>query len=684
MTDVRDGRIFYSMHDNPTLYFDAKTIKDEISLCADLGIEYYQLFEGLFDWPDTEVTGRNLQEAVIHGKQKGVRVGDYVHPGELYCPHYNYEHRKLDRVEWRRENPDGTRGQFCLAHPGYYAYLADKLLAHNQQYKEELICMDMLDLQPCYDTSHGHARGDLYRQVLGLVNLMQALAALSDQYLIWTNSGNWLEFMPKLLWYNPNVYLTDPHPRNYSPTLNMLKYFGDCRREQMVSAHNKYYVPYRCFTNCEYYFSRHSRVSDLNFFEYSLLQSLAVTPNVCFGELRVFLNLVPSGSLDSCKQFIRKWLKFLKEHFSVWQHTQQIGDAPGVKANEIYAHITENRGFICFVNQDLYSKESVIWLDQRIGLTDGEWFALHERYPHDCRCSESRLPYARFGDRVAFIIAAYSVRYIEVRPMAAQMVHEEKETCRIYGLPAEVSKIADGYHIILSSMQGQSHMLGLVLPDDQELAELTLETQGSVPMFTFPAQCNVIVTHGHLNWINLQFPREAACAELTHWMINGSSEFCYLPATASPFIGAYIHNLYSEKQSVSMILKTKTTDQPIADIQAISLPPPDMITERDAAEEIDWDSPAQRHRYETVCFLPFIEWPSMSMAYGSDEIIELAFTDTTRVRQITCTINNQEVPVCCYTYPTQAVQCAYYIELMNRVVSGQEVRLALDMIWTEK
>ncbi|MDW7657512.1 MAG: hypothetical protein SCM11_10110 [Bacillota bacterium] len=683
MTDVREGRIFYSMYDNPTLFLDVQTIKDEISLCADLGIEFYQLFEGLFDWPDTEITGRNLQEAVALGKQKGVRVGDYVHPGELYCPHYNYEHRKLDRIGWRRQNHDGTRGQFCLAHPDYYAHLAGRLLAHNELYHEELICMDMLDLQPCFDTSHGHARGDLYRQVLGLVNLMQALADLSDQYLVWSNSGNWLEFMPKLLWYNPNVYLTDPHPRAYSPTLNMLKYFGDCRREQMVTAHNQYFVPYRCFTNCEYYFSRHSRVSDLKFFEYSLLQGLAVTPNICFGELRVFLDLVPSGALDSCKQFIRKWLAFFKAHFSVWQFTQQIGDAPGVKANEIYAHIKEDKGFICFVNQDLYAKESVVWLDQRIGLTGGEWFALQERYPSDCRCGESRLPYACFGDRINFIIPAYSVRYIEILPITAQMIQEESGTCRIYGLPAEISKITDGYRIVLTGRQGQTHRLGLALPTDQELEELALEPSGSVPMFTFPAQCEIIDTQGHLAWITLQFPREAACAELTHWTIDGNSECSCLSATASPFIGGYIHNLYSDKQSVSLILKTKTKEQKAADFGIINLPPQDMRKKRDAVEVIDWNRPARRHQYETVFFLPFIEWPSMSMAYGSDEIVELAFTDTNWIKQLTCSINGLEVPVCRYTYPTQAGQCTYYIELMHHVVSGQEVRLALDVTWIE-
>jgi hypothetical protein len=49
MTDVRDGRIFYSMADNATLALNPSLVEEDLRLCGEIGIEYYQVFEGVFD-----------------------------------------------------------------------------------------------------------------------------------------------------------------------------------------------------------------------------------------------------------------------------------------------------------------------------------------------------------------------------------------------------------------------------------------------------------------------------------------------------------------------------------------------------------------------------------------------------------------------------------------------------------
>ena len=131
--------------------------------------------------------------------------------------------------------------------------LRERLVAHNREFGLEMICLDFLGIRPCYATNHGHEPGDVYQQVRALVRLMEELNDLNPNFLIWSNSGNWIELMPKLCWFNPNVYLTDPHPRSYASHLNVLKFLGDGRREQMVSVHESYFVPYRAFCNCEYY-----------------------------------------------------------------------------------------------------------------------------------------------------------------------------------------------------------------------------------------------------------------------------------------------------------------------------------------------------------------------------------------------------------------------------------------------
>ncbi len=108
--------------------------------------------------------------------------------------------------------------------------LRRRLVAHNRKYGLKLIDLDFLNLGPCYATNHNHQPGDVYQQVRALVRLMQELNALDPNFLLWSNSGDWLDLMPKLVWFNPNVYLTDPRPRSYASHLNALKFLGDGRR----------------------------------------------------------------------------------------------------------------------------------------------------------------------------------------------------------------------------------------------------------------------------------------------------------------------------------------------------------------------------------------------------------------------------------------------------------------------
>ena len=68
-------------------------------MCAELGIEYYQLFEGYYDWEEDGSSEKALKEIVALGKSLGVRVGDYMTPLELNCWHYNYHDRVLSDPE---------------------------------------------------------------------------------------------------------------------------------------------------------------------------------------------------------------------------------------------------------------------------------------------------------------------------------------------------------------------------------------------------------------------------------------------------------------------------------------------------------------------------------------------------------------------------------------------------------
>ncbi|MHB0857653.1 MAG: hypothetical protein ACYC5M_08795 [Anaerolineae bacterium] len=667
MTDVREGRVFYSMYDNPTLYLDPDLLEQDIRLCAEVGIEYLQLFEGVFDWPDQERTGAAYRRLKALGDSLGVRLGGYVHPQELYCPHYNYSHQRLDRPEWRMRAKDGSTAEMCLGADGFASLLTERLVAHAQEFGEEIICLDFLGVKPCYAENHGHPAGDVYRQVLNLTNLMAALAATNPEYMVWSNSGNWLQLMPKLTWYNPNVYLTDPHVRNYEPTLNVLKLLGDGRREQMVSVHERYGVPYRHFTNCEYYAFPRSRVHDLRIFEYSFLQGLAVTPNICPAEVRTFVNRIPAPKKDACLAFMRTWMDFVRDHFALWKDTARVGDAPGLGAGEIYAHVAEDHGYLCLVNQNPFAKTVQFTLDGAIGLAKGETFAVYEIYPRVCPLAEQPLPYARFGDTITCQVPPEGVRYLEVRPAVPQ------DGLQVLGLPAEVKPTATGYRLAVSAPQGEQVVLGLVFPEGQGLVDVSARQRPTVPMFTFPADARILQVEGRGARIQVTFPRGRAPRALTHWTVSPGEVAVELPQMgACPFLGGLVSGAFSESYVVEVDL-TVGPAEASGSLPALDVP-------GDVAPQTLPHAPRQTFR--TTFDLPFIEPPRWGCMPGceQDAVLELAFAEPDAVAEIGARLNGKTVLVQRYAYPRKPQWGSHYIELTGYAEPGQ-VELEVYITW---
>ena len=663
MTDCREGAVFYSMYDNPTLALSSKLLEEDVRLMAEIGVEYFQVFEGIFDWPDERTTGAALRRLVKLGRRLGVRIGDYVNPQGLYCWHYNYDKRDLARPEWRQRREDGSPGNYCLGCREYVESFRETLIAHNRTYGEEFICFDFLDIRPCFAENHGHPPGDVYQQVRALVEIFQALNALSPDYLVWSNSGNWLEFMPKLVWWNHNVYLTDPHVREYAPGLNFLKFLGDGRREQMVSVHERYFVPYRHFTNCEYYAFPRSRVHDLQAFEYSFLQGLAVTPNICPAETRVFLNRVPSAAREQCIRFMRKWTDFIRAHFDAWQHTARIGDAPGQGAAEIYAHTAGDHGFVCLVNQNPYPRTARFTLDGTIGLA-GERFTVHEIYPRECPIAEQPLPFAASGEEIACTVPPHGVRFLEIKP------HAGPEGVQVFGLPAQIRRTKGGYRLALRAPQGETVRLGIALPEGETVSAVAARQTPTVAMYTFPASAAVVEVCGNVAWLDVTFPREQAPRALTRWQVDGAE--VELPQLAAcGFLGGLLHGAFSEEYEVQLDLRTA----PSQEIGQLPPAPPAPI----AAVPIPF---APRQTFTTEFILPFIEPAHFGCMpdYLHDTVLELPFADPSRVASISARLQDRPVEVRRYAYPKQPDWCTYYIELTGQAVAGAQ-RLAVEVEW---
>ena len=674
MTDVREGRIFYSMYDNPTLTLDPETLKEEVRLCAELGIEYYQVFEDYFDWEEDGSSERNLRELVQLGKELGVRVGDYMTAIEGCCWHYNYHDRKIGEPSMYALEEGGERRFLCYGDERVVEMLRNTILESVKRNEEEMICLDGNAAVVCYDEAHGHNPGSLYAHIRGLVTFMSELNAVSPYFMTWSNAGNWVEFMPKLLWYNQNVYLTDPHPREYSSALNNLKYYGDCRREQMVTVHNKYFVPYSAFTNCEYYAFRHSRVSDYEFFEYSFLQGLAVTPNICLGELRTFLERTPSGKLAYVKNFMKKWMSFIRENIDCWKHVLRLGDLPGAGANEAYAHINGNRGFICFVNQNQCAQQFTFRLDTSIGLcgVEGERWLLSEIYPGEYPIAEQSLPGPLYGEEITLTIPAYSVRFIKIEPWFAA-----PSGIRLYGINGKEVRKGNNVLFDITAECGKIIPAALWCDNGNAVGSLSAETVKTVPKYWFLSSISEEKRSGNGARFAIHMPRDRFERELSVWKTDGDETAYRLNQSNSDFCGGYLHNLYREDQHI--VLTASLSEQPEEIENKETVHPP----EQEKLHNLPAPPIRQAAAYECELKIPFIEWPAMSNGYGDDEVIELVFRDDRSVQSVKAYLDGREVPVYAYRYPPAPEMKTYYVELVGEVKSGSVSRLRVEILWTE-
>ena len=198
---------------------------------------------------------------------------------------------------------------------------------------------------------------------------MKTLADVDPEMMVWSNSGNWSEFLPKIAWWNPNLYLTDPFIATPWPGLNMTRLLDDARREQMVSLHYTHFMPFRNYTNCQYFFSQNSIVPDIRNYQYGALSSIAVTPNLCLAEIRPWLDRLPASQQREVTAFYQRWTQFLKDHYPLWRQTYHVGDNPAPGGIEVYGHAEGGHGFVFVVNANYWSDVVRIPLDERLGFS---------------------------------------------------------------------------------------------------------------------------------------------------------------------------------------------------------------------------------------------------------------------------------------------------------------------------
>lgn len=721
-TQPSRGVIFYTMNDHPTLGRNTALLKRELDLMPELGLEYYQVFPGVFDWAPDDPKPQVVDELMDHARSLGVRMGDYSGTSRVFCDHYNDHNNQLDRPEWMMQvDAAGTReGGFCFGNPAFVQYYIDAVVPNAKRFGFEMHCLDFLDIRPCFDATHGHpvGRDSLYHSVRGLVRLLEAINDVAPEMMTWSNSGNWADFLPKIVWSNHNLYLTDPFIETPWQGLNMTRLLDDARREQMVSLHYSRFVPYRFLTNCQYFFSQNSIVPDVRNYQYGALSTLAVTPNLTLGEVRPWLDRQSPAAQREILAFYSKWTAFIREHFDLWKTTYHAGDNPGVGGVEIYSHARGNQGFIFVVNPQYWDATAQIPLDATLGFEGAGRCEIVELHPVERRRLTTQGTTVQLGTTLPMRVAAQQVLVLEVRPAPAQVVGPT-----LYGLPGSVEVTAEGYRITTSGMQGSTERCAVVLPAGE--APITSATVRSdvpfqPPRQTYPTGLGLLSNGPAGALLEVAFRREPVPTELRRWAVRPGTlqeglDAKYhetLPMTArgiatqdaefplfinvadgavplplhdaaadalglgplANFCGGYIENAFGERPETVIDLTTaggvtSRMDNPVTDVVTTTERP---LPELARGTGKSW-------WLQTDFTLPFMYTIGAEPAFDEHTFLVLPMIRHAQAGTVRAWVNGKELDVRPYRYPRNRSLATWYADLVGTGAHGGGNRLVVHL-----
>lgn len=734
-TQPINGVIFYTWKDHPTLGRNTELLKRELALMPKLGIEYYQVFPGVFDWVPDDPKPEMVKDLMDYARAQGVRMGDYSGTTAVFCAHYNDHNNSLGHPEWIIQTAtDGSRGVgYCFGNAAFADYYINTVVPNAKKYGFEMHCLDFLNIQPCFDATHGHPAGadSVYQEVKGLLRVIEAINNVSPQMMTWSNSGNWAEFLPKIAWTNPNLYLTDPFIATPWQGLNMTRLLDDARREQMVSLHYSRFIPYRYLTNCQYFFSQNSIVPDLRNYQYGALSTLAVTPNLCLGEVRPWIDRQTPEAQAEIAAFYKKWTAFIAKNFDLWRTTYHAGDNPGMGGVEIYSHARGDRGFIFIVNPQYWDATVEIPLDARLGLDGQGECELAELYPVERLRLTAQGPTVRLGTTLPFKVAAQQVLVLEVRPAPKRL-----KGPTLYGLPGTVEKTAGGYRIKTRGEQGRTERFAVLLPDERQAitsATVLADVPFQPPRQNYKTGLKLLASQPASALFELTFRREMAPTELRRWLVRQggleeglagkyveglpavvakdakrTTDSAHTTGTASAefplfvnvsdkavplplsdadatslglgnlanFCGAYVENALSEPQETWIELtmggEAKSMTKPNGGKLVSDDAPPAIQALPDLAR-----APGKGWWLEANFELPFMYTIGAEPAFDEHVFLVLPLLRHQQARGVRAWVNGAELDIRPYRYPRNRALATYYSDLVGSGARGGNNRLVI-------
>jgi hypothetical protein len=704
-TQVRGDAVFHTMKDHPSLGFHLDLMKRELDLTPRLGMEYYQLFPGPFDSVPGDPDPKVVDEIVALAKQRGVRVGDYSGTSAVFCAHYNEYRNTLEKFSRGAITPADA----CFGNPKFVKFYRDTVVGTDRRYGFELHCLDFLNIRECNAPGHGHPIGgdSIYAQVRGLTEILAALNDVSPNMMTWSNSGNWSEFLPKLAWTNPNLYLADPYVTSPWPGLNMTRILDDTRREQMVALHYARFVPYRNFTNCQYFFCQNSIVPDIRNYQYGALSTVAVTPNLCLAEIRPWLDRLPDGQRREVEAFYKKWTALLAANFDLWKKTCQVGENPGMGSVEIYGHAKDSHGFVFVVNPHYWSRTVAVPLDASLGLSGKGKCEVSELFPVERLRLTEQGPFADFGTSIRVDIPPQTVLVLEVKPAPSKI-----ESPRLIGLPGSVEPTPQGYLVKTWGPQGRTERSAVLLPEGSKtiVAASVRDVPKQPKRLWAGTPIRFVAGNGRDVAMDVTFRRDAAPDELRAWEVKPGSlaegtaggwiggfkegvaarfplfvdaEGVNLPlwdadadklglGPLASFCGGYIENAFAETQETWIDLTVgDKADYPEGDPAAA---PPEVRLR--ALPEIA--KSADRQWWAQTSFhLPFMYTIGSEPPPDEHTYLVLPFVRQSRVQNVAAWINGAPLDVRKYRYPRQPSLACFYVDLVGSAAVGGNNRLVV-------
>lgn len=704
-TMPRGDVVFYTMKDHPSLSFHTDLMKRDLALAPKLGMEYYQLFPGPFDSVPDDPDPKVVDDIMKVAKQHGVRVGDYSGTSLVFCPHYNEHRNSLENhPQWNIKPAD-----VCFGNPKFIKFYKDTVVGTAKRYGFEIHCLDFLNIHECNAADHEHppGRDGIYSQVCGLTEILTALNDVSPNMMTWSNSGNWGEFLPKIAWTNHNLYLADPYMTSPWQGLNMTRLLDDTRREQMVALHYSRFLPYRYFTNCQYFFCQNSIVPDVRSYQYGMLSTVAVTPNLCPAEIRPWLERLPDNQRQEVLAFYKKWTTFLTTNFDLWKKTYQVGENPGMGSVEIYGHAKNSHGFVFVVNPQYWSRTVEVPLDASLGFAGSGKCEISELYPVERLRLTGQGPFASLGTTVRVHVPPQTVLVLEVKP-APQKI----DGPRLYGVPGTIEATQKGYLVKTRGQQGQTERCAVLLPDGSKpIASAVVRDVPKQPKRLWAATPIQLVA-GDSNSVAMEvtFRRDAAPDELRAWevkpgtlaegtaagwiggfkdgtalrfplfvdaagvrlpMWDADADKLGLGPLAN-FCGAYVENAFSETQEtwIDLMAGEKTNypkGKPAASEPAVvSHPMPEIAKSKNGGWWV-----------QTSFHLPFMYALGSEPSFDEHPLLVLPFVRQSRVRVVAAWINGVPLDVRKYQYPRNRSLSCYYADLVGSAAVGGENRLVV-------